>query len=136
MELKSYFADAAGLGILSTADEHGKVDAAVYSRPHVMEDGTIAFIMRDRLTHHNLRSNPHAAYLFKEDGPGYSGKRLFLTKVSEEKDSQRLYELRRRSYPEDKDRREVKYLVFFRVDKALPLIGPGRGNTAASIATQ
>jgi hypothetical protein len=136
MELKSYFADAAGLGILSTADEHGQVDAAVYSRPHVMEDGTIAFIMRDRLTHHNLRSNPHAAYLFKEDGPGYSGKRLFLTKISEEKDSQRLYELRRRSYPEDKDRREVKYLVFFRVDKALPLIGPGRGSTAASIATQ
>jgi hypothetical protein len=127
MELKSYFANAVGLGILSTSDTHGKVDAAVYSRPHVMEDGTVAFIMRDRLTHHNLRSNPHAAYLFKEDGPGYNGKRLFLTKLSEEKESQRLYELRRRSYPENQERREVKYLVFFRVDKDLPLIGPGRG---------
>ena len=136
MELKSYFANSAGLGILSTADEHGKVDAAVYSRPHVMEDGTIAFIMRDKLTHHNLRSNPHAAYLFKEDGPGYSGRRLFLTKINEEKDSQRLYELRRKSYPEDKDRREVKYLVFFRVDKALPLIGPGGGISGAPTATQ
>ena len=112
MELKSYFANATGLGILSTADEHGKVDAAVYSRPHFMDDGTVAFIMRDRLTHHNLRSNPHAAYLFKENGPGYNGRRLFLTK----------------SYPEDQDRREVKYLVFFKVDNALPLIGPGRGN--------
>jgi hypothetical protein len=128
MELKSYFANAAGLGILSTADVQGKVDAAVYSRPHVMEDGTVAFIMRDRLTHHNLQSNPHAAYLFKENGPGYEGRRLFLTKVNEEKESQQLYELRRKSYPEDKDRREVKYLVFFRVDQALPLIGPGRGD--------
>ena len=128
MELKSYFSSATGLGILSTADGQGNVDAAVYSRPHFMEDGTIAFIMRDRLTHHNLRSNPHAAYLFKEDGPGYNGKRLFLTKISEEKESPRLFELRRRSYPEDRDRREVKYLVFFKVDKALPLIGPGRGN--------
>ena len=128
MELKSYFANAAGLGILSTADERGKVDAAVYSRPHVMEDGTIAFIMRDKLTHHNLQSNPHAAYLFKENGPGYTGKRLFLTKIDEEKESRRLYELRRKSYPEDKDRREVKYLVFFRVDKTLPLVGPGRGH--------
>jgi hypothetical protein len=127
MELRSYFAKAAGLGILSTADRHGKVDAAVYSRPHVMEDGTVAFIMRDRLTHHNLLSNPHAAYLFKEHGPGYEGKRLFLTKISEEKESERLYDLRRRSYPEDKDRREVKYLVFFKVDQALPLIGPGHG---------
>jgi hypothetical protein len=128
MELKSYFANANGLGILSTADGQGKVDAAVYSRPHILEDGTVAFIMRDRLTHHNLRSNPHAAYLFKESGPGYNGKRLFLTKISEEKESERLYELRRRSYPEGKDRREAKYLVFFKVDKALPLIGPGHGN--------
>lgn len=127
MELKSYFANTAGLGILSTADAQGQVDAAVYSRPHVMDDGTVAFIMRDRLTHHNLQSNPHAAYLFKEEGPGYAGKRLFLTKVSEEKESARLYELRRRSYPEDKDRRESKYLVIFRVKKALPLIGPGGG---------
>lgn len=128
MELKSYFANTSGLGILSTADAQGQVDAAVYSRPHFMDDGTVAFIMRDRLTHHNLQSNPHAAYLFKEAGPGYEGKRLFLTKVGEEKESARLYELRRRSYPEDKERRESKYLVFFKVKKALPLIGPGRGN--------
>jgi hypothetical protein len=128
MELKSYFAKTAGLGILSTANGQGKVDAAVYSRPHVLEDGTVAFIMRDRLTHHNLQSNPHAAYLFKEHGRGYEGKRLFLTKIREEEESERLYELRRKSYPVDKDRREVKYLVFFKVDQALPLIGPGHGN--------
>ncbi len=128
MELKTYFEQTAGLGILSTADGQGRVDAAVYSRPHVMDDGTVAFIMRDRLTHHNLKSNPHAAYLFKEDGPGYAGKRLFLTKISEEKESARLYEMRRRRYPQDKDRREAKYLVFFMVDKALALVGPGGGN--------
>ena len=120
MELKSYFADAAGLGILSTADEHGQVDAAVYSRPHVMEDGTIAFIMRDRLTHHNLRSNPHAAYLFKEDGPGYSGKRLFLTKTREEQDTELAYKLRRRKYPDDKE--EPLFLAFFHIDRVLPLL--------------
>jgi Pyridoxamine 5'-phosphate oxidase len=128
MELKTYFDQSSGLGILSTADAFGQVDAAVYSRPHVMDDGTVAFIMRDRLTHYNLQSNPHAAYLFKEDGDGYAGKRLFLTKVSEEKETDRLYAIRRRSYPEDKERREAKYLVFFKVVKSLPLVGPGRGN--------
>ena len=128
MDLKSYFEQTSGLGILSTADYSGQVDAAVYSRPHVMDDGTVAFIMRDRLTHSNLQSNPHAAYLYKEEGAGYAGKRLFLTKVSEEKETDRLYELRRRSYPADKDRREAKYLVFFSVDKALPLIGPGQSD--------
>jgi hypothetical protein len=126
MDLKSYFDKHNGLGILSTADDSGQVDAAVYSRPHVMEDGSIAFIMRDRLTHHNLQSNPHAAYLFKESGNGYQGKRLFLTKLREEKESETLYLLRRRTYPEGKDRRESKFLVYFNVDKILPLIGPGR----------
>ncbi len=128
MDLKSYFDQTKGLGILSTANYDGQVDAAVYSRPHVMDDGTVAFIMRNRLTHHNLQSNPHAAYLFKEEGTGYRGKRLFLTMINEEKESNRLYELRRRSYPPEMERREAKYLVFFSVDKTLPLIGPGKSD--------
>lgn len=128
MELKTYFEQTSGLGILSTADASGRVDAAVYSRPHVMDDGSVAFIMRDRLTHSNLQSNPHAAYLFKEDSRGYAGKRLFLTKISEEKETERLNELRRRSYPADKERREASYLVFFNVDNVLPLIGAGRSS--------
>ena len=123
MELKNYFEKNRGVGILATADGDGKVDAAVYARPHVMDDGTIAMIMRDRLSHHNLQSNPHAAYLFHEDGPGYKGKRLFLTKVREEKDSELLGSLRRREYPDKKD--EAKFLVFFKVDQELPLVGSG-----------
>ena len=48
MELKEYFESAKGVGILATADSKGHVDVAVYSRPHFMEDGSLAFIMRDR----------------------------------------------------------------------------------------
>ena len=102
----------------------GKVDAAIYARPHFMDDGTLAVIMRDRLTHHNLQSNPHAAFLFMEEGPGYKGKRLFLTKVNEEQDTELLHSLRRRQYPSDKE--EHKFLVFFKLDKELPLVGAGK----------
>ena len=123
MELKQYFEDTKGTGILATADADGKVDAAIYARPHFMEDGTLALIMRDRLTHHNLQSNPHATFLFIEDGPGYKGKRLFMTKVREEKDSELLDSLRRRQYLDEKD--EAKFLVFFKLDKELPLVGSG-----------
>ena len=123
MDLRKYFDVNKGAGILATADGNGKVDAAVYARPHVMDDGTIAMIMRDRLSHHNLQSNPHAAYLFHEDGPGYKGKRLFLTKVREEEDSKLLDSLRHRQYPDNKD--EAKFLVFFKVNQELPLIGSG-----------
>jgi hypothetical protein len=123
MELKDYFESTKGVGVMATADADGKVDAAIYARPHFMEDGTIAMVMRDRLTHHNLQSNPHAAFLFIEDGPGYKGKRLFLAKVREEQDSELLQSLRRRKYKDDKG--EAKFLVFFKLEKELPLIGAG-----------
>ena len=123
MELKDYFENTKGVGVLATADGDGKVDAAIYARPHFMEDGTLAVIMRDRLTHHNLQSNPHATFLFMEDGPGYKGKRLFMTKVREEKETELLDSLRRRQYPNDKE--EAKFLVFFKLDKELPLVGAG-----------
>ena len=123
MNLKEYFDTAKGIGVLSTADSSGKVNAAVYSRPHFMEDGTMAFIMRDRLSHHNLKSNPHATYLFKENGSGYKGKRLFLTRVREEENTELLDSLRRRksAYGNGEDR----FLVFFKLNSELPLVGEG-----------
>lgn len=124
MEFKEYFENTEGSGILATADSDGKVDAAIYARPHIMDDGTIALIMRDRLTHLNLQSNPHACYMFIEKGPGYKGKRFFLTKVREEQDSELLQSLRRRQYLDEKD--EAKFLVFFNIAKELPLVGGGK----------
>ena len=123
MTLKEYFETNKGLGVLSTADSEGKVDAAIYSRPHFIEDGTMALIMRDRLSHTNLQSNPHAMYLFKEDGPGYKGKRLFISKLKEEKNTELLESLRRRkdAYEDGEDR----FLVYFKVDKEVPLVGDG-----------
>jgi len=123
MDLKEYFENTEGSGILATADSDGKVDAALYGRTHFMDDGTIALIMRDRLTHHNLQSNSHACYMFIEKGPGYKGKRFFLTKVREEQDSELLQSVRRRQYIDEKD--ESKFLVFFNIDRELPLVGTG-----------
>ena len=120
MNLKEYFANASGLGVLSTADENGKVNAAIYARPHVFSDDTVGFIMTERLTYHNLQSNPSAAFLFKEEGEEFHGCRLYLTKLEEEKDTERVAKLRRRTYEEDK---QGRYLVTFRVEKALALLG-------------
>jgi hypothetical protein len=121
MTLKQYFEENTGTGILATADSGGKVDAAVYSRPHFMDDGTIAFIMRDRLTRHNLQSNPYATYLFIQKGPGYEGKRLFLKKVREEDNPELIKKIKRRKYTDDDG--EPKFLVYFALERELPLIG-------------
>lgn len=125
MKLDEYFENAKGRGVLATADREGRVDAAVYARPKVLDGGTVAFIMRDRLTHANLQTNPHAAYLFMEEGSGgYKGVRLFLTKISEEQDTERLYGLRRRDHNELRETREERgalFLVTFKIDRVLPL---------------
>ncbi len=123
MSLKTYFENTKGVGVMATANAEGEVNAAIYSRPHVIEDGSIALIMRDRLTHANIQSNPHATYLFKEDGAGYQGKRLYLVKIREEKDPERISQFRRRSPSSDKNRDEPVFLVFFKLEKELPLIG-------------
>ena len=122
MEIGEYFKMAKGTGVLATTDSKGVVNVAIYAVPHVIDRETIAFIMTDKLTHQNLQSNPHAAYLFMEEEDRYLGKRLFLTKTREEKDSATLESLRRKEYPQLKGK---EYLVYFRVDKILPLIGAG-----------
>ena len=123
MDLKTYFEQTKGFGVLATADSEGHVDAAVYARPHVMDDGTLVFIMKDRLTHHNLQSNPRAAYLFREDGGGYKGKRFFLKKVKESQDRELIESLRRKSYPSTAEGSEsLEFAVFFSIEKELPLI--------------
>jgi hypothetical protein len=63
MTLKEYFNSTKGTGILATADSAGRTDAAIYSRPHIMDDGSLAFIMRST-------SQRHAA-LYEKDGRGH-----------------------------------------------------------------
>ena len=74
MNLSEYFEKATGMGILATSDSAGAVNAAVYAKPHFIDEETVAFIMADKLTHHNIEQNPRAAYLFKEAGEKYVGK--------------------------------------------------------------
>lgn len=126
MRLAEYFDHHKGRGVISTADSTGNVNQAIYATPHCFEDGQIAFIMRDRLTHKNIGENPKACYLFMSDESSVSGIRLYLEKTSEEQDSERLADLhkRRRSVSEENEL-GPKYLVFFKVNKVLPLIGDG-----------
>ena len=124
MKLKKYFSQKQGTGVMATSNAAGIVDTAVYSRPHVMEDNTIAFIMRDRLTHKNLQENIHANYLFMEKGDGYSGVRLFMTKIDETDDHDLIASLTRRHLsPEEDKAKGKKFLVRFNVDRVLTLIG-------------
>jgi hypothetical protein len=110
--------------VLATSDSNGNVNGAVFARPHFVDDDNVAFIMMDRLTHANLGKNPKAAYIFRDDSAGYKGKRLYLTMVREDKNSELIDVLRRkRDYTGKKDGDSDRFIVYFRIDKVLPLVG-------------
>lgn len=123
MNLSDYFEDTKGTGVLATADKDGNVDAAIYARPHCIDETTVAFIMNEKLSYKNLTTNPKAAYLFLEEGPGYKGKRLYLTKIKEESNPVFINSMRRRKIDKSYNSDLKKYLVYFRVDKIRALVG-------------
>jgi hypothetical protein len=123
MNLSDYFENTEGTGVLATADSAGNVDAAVYARPHCIDESTVAFIMNEHLSYKNITSNPRAAYLFLEKGPGYKGKRLYLTKTKETEDAELITSMRRRTSGKCPVDEPKKHLVYFKVDKVRALTG-------------
>ena len=122
MSLSDYFENSKGTGVLGTADSEGNVDIAIYARPHVTDENTVAFIMNERLSYENVTSNPKAVYLFLEDAPGYKGKRLYLTKLKEETDKSLIDSMSRKGEKHN----EVdsnKHLVYFTVVRIRALVG-------------
>jgi hypothetical protein len=125
MEWRQQFDQCKGSGWLATSGEGGEVDVAVYSKPRPLPDGTLAFGMTERLTHANLQANPKAVYALQ--GTGYDGVRLYLEKVREETAGPLLDEIRERAdlVVGPGTGLQVKYAVYFRVTRALPLICVG-----------
>ena len=122
MSLANYFDNVKGIGILGTADSEGKVDLAIYARPQVLDEETVAFIMGDHLSHRNVAANPHAAYLFLEDTEGYNGLRMHLTKTQEDTDPRKIEAMRRGSRTAEDFAATDGYLVQFKVDEVRPLV--------------
>lgn len=121
MKLSEYLENKRGVGILSTANNEGEVNAAVYARPHVIASDRVAFIMRERLSRANLKKNLHAHYMFLEEGTKSRGIRLHLDMLEETDDPQLIKVLSRRSNQSSDG--EHRFLVTFRVRKALSVLG-------------
>jgi hypothetical protein len=127
MDLKAYFQNHDGIGILATCDPNTRVDMALYVKPLVVDQTTIALIMRQRLSHQNLKALPNACYMFIEKGTNsqdFKGIRLYLTMKHEEINQSIIQAMRKKQpwiYPEGDD--SEKYLVFFSISHARTLVG-------------
>lgn len=124
LDLKEYFMNTHGISVLATADAEGRVDAAIYSRPYMLDDDRLAFIMADRLTRKNLQSNPHAVLLFLESTETYAGTRLFLKKNKEGTGEEETDEGLKQKYEKacEEYKEDILYLVYFHIEKVVPLL--------------
>ncbi len=124
MDLHKYFEEHTGTGVLATADDTGKVNTAIYARPHVLDDKTVAFVMRDRLSRQNLLKNGSANYLFLESGAAYKGMRLGLKLIDESTDPELIASMSRRKMAgKEYSADEARFVVRFSVEKGLALVG-------------
>jgi len=120
---KSYFNSHIGLGFLSTANASGKVNTAVYARPHVQINGDFAFIMNDRRSFANVSENPFAVYAFIESNS--SGYRFYLKREVVLTEGI-LYDVvlsESRKPPHIQDSGKDKYVVLFKLTEVRPLVG-------------
>jgi len=113
-----------GIGVMATADSDGRVNTAVYARPHVMDETTLVWGMTDGRTWSNIRRNPHASYLFRESGHGFGGVRLGLELLRTEEEGELLAQIKRNTSevvgPGAGE--AVTHAVWFRVVEVRPLI--------------
>lgn len=124
MELKEYFENIEGTGILATSDSEGNVDLAIYSRPYVIDENKIAFSMLERTSYANIQSNPKAAYMFIESIKGYKGTRLYLKMIGEEKDKKVIEDIKAQRIKKHESKTEgARHFVYFSIEKIRPVTG-------------
>jgi hypothetical protein len=113
-----------GKGVIATADGDGSVNTALYARPHIIDDETLAWGMTDSRSYANLSGNPKASYLYLAPGPGYSGWRLTLELKEIRQDGELLEEIKENTarLVSPTVGASIKYLGYFRVVEVRPLV--------------
>lgn len=77
------------IGILSTGDGKGSVNAGLFGSPRMIDGDTVVMASGDNRSLANLSLNPKAVYLFFEPGTNpmeWKGARVYLTAVKFEKE--------------------------------------------------
>jgi hypothetical protein len=131
-KLMAFFNKQPRIGVLSTADKEGGVNAAVFGSPRMIDDDTIVMGTSANRTLQNLEQNPSAVYLIVEQGKAatdWRGLRVYLKVDRIEKEGNHLEQIRSaiaKMAGEDAAGRIVAAVVF-KVTRVRPLVDFGQG---------
>lgn len=130
--LVDYFNKQPRIGILSTANKEGKVDAAVFGSAMMIDEKTVVMGLGENRTFEYLQENPNAAFTIVEQGEAFmdwKGLRVYL-KMKEYATSGETLETYRkqvaRAVGEDAAAM-IHASVTFEVTEVRPLIDMGQG---------
>ena len=80
-KLMDYFNKQPSLGVLSTANKEGKIDAAVFGSPMMVDEKTVVMGLGNNRTFAYLQDNPNAVFTIMEQGAtlaDWKGLRVYL----------------------------------------------------------
>ncbi len=96
-KLMEYFNRQPRLGVLSTSNKAGEVNAAYFGSPCMMDETTVLVALGRNKTLENLRENPQACYLIMEPGKSvfdWKGLRIYLKVAAIETSGEKLEKMK------------------------------------------
>lgn len=131
-KLMDYFNKQPRLGVLSTASKDGKIDAAVFGSPMMVDEKTVVMGIGKNRTFAYLQENPNAVFTIMEQGAtlmDWKGLRVYL-KMKEYATSGEALETYRRQIAAvagEDAAAMIHASVTFEVGEVRPLIDMGQG---------
>lgn len=130
--LMDYFNKQPRIGVLSTASRSGKVDAAVFGSPQMVDEKTIVVALGENRTFEYLQENPNAVFLIVEQGEtitDWKGIRVYM-KMKEYSTSGEMLETYKSEITRvlgEEAADMINAVVRFEIDEVRPLVDIGQG---------
>jgi hypothetical protein len=131
-QLMDFFNKQPRLGILAPADKNGKVDAAYFGSPRMIDEKTIFMGLGKNRSFENLQQNPNAVFMIMEPGqslPEWKGVRVYMKMTDCQTSGEKLDAIRTRiaEASGEKASQMVHAAVTFSIEEVRPLADFGQG---------
>ncbi len=131
--LMDYFNKSPRLGSLSTSSKNGKVNAAMFGSPRMLDEKTVVMGLGKDRTLKNLQENPHAVFMIIEPGKtlaDWKGIRVYLKMKACATSGPQLDAYIReigKVIGEDTAKKMIHAAITFEVTELRPLVDMGQG---------